>query len=156
MPSISFPFRLIFDKAFFDDVKVGRFASSKPHVLLKLIYINDRSKLCKKHFNIISKKDFEGVLRENPHIRPEMLRASAYDMNIEEIERISDEVERTIKLAIDVLDEEPHRAIIITSDKKLESYTSNSHFIGVKEINAMAGDAAIKQINDYFQDCAGR
>lgn len=73
-----------------------------------------------------------------------------------EIEKIDDEIERTIKIAIDLLDDEPNRTLIMTSEDKEEEYKENSHFTDVREINVKSGKEAQTIIDNYFEDCTAK
>lgn len=153
MPTVTFKNRLVFDKNFFDDGKAGRLPISKPAVLTKLMYINDKARKQVRTHNAMSKKTFDQIISENPDYEPAILRCSFYPIDINEIESIPDEIERTIKLAIDLLDEEPYRVLIITSDAKIGEYRRNPHFNGVREIDVKSGKEALAIIDDYFDEC---
>lgn len=153
MPAIAFKNRFVFDRYFFEDFKAGRF-NTKPSILKMLMYVNDRAREHKRTHNVMSKKIFDEIT-QNPNMVREVLRCSFYDSDTPQIEEIPDEVERTIKLAIDLLEEEPHRTIIFTSDEKIEAYKKNPHFNGVKEISVKSGKEALVIITDYFQQCTG-
>lgn len=154
MPSIAFNNRLVFDRYFYDDIKFKKLITT-PNVLIKLIKINDKAKGRRSRIqNVMSKKIFNKILIDNPHMVREILRSAFYDISKEELESIDDEIERTIKIAIDLLDEEPHKTLIFTSKNKIEEYKQNPHFIGVKEIDVKAEEEALAIINDYFDSCS--
>lgn len=153
--AILFPERLIFDNFFFEDIKLKKF-EEKPNILKKLMYINDRALHHKRTHNVMSKKIFEKILKENEKLDRAVLRASFFPYDNDEIENIEDDTERVIKLAIDLLEEEPHKSIIITSERKEQDYKENSHFKGVNEIRVRSGREAEEIIKDYFEKCTSR
>lgn len=155
MPSVRFPNRLVFDRHFFQDIKDKKF-ESQPSVITKLMRINDRASGCKRMHNVMSKRVFDDVLKLNPAFDRSLLRAAFFDRDNSTIDSINDEQERNIKLAIDLLDEEPHRTFIMTSAEMVEVYKNNPHFIGVKEIDVKAAQEAMGIIDDYFSDCMSR
>lgn len=79
MPSIKFSHRLVFDKHFFEDIKAKKFIDSKPNMLTKLMYINDRSIGHKRNHNIMSKKIFDSIIDENKHLVRAILKCSFCD-----------------------------------------------------------------------------
>lgn len=153
MPTIPFNTRIVFDRAFYDDIKARKF-NSRPRVLIKLMRINDRAKGHRRTHNVMSKKIFDKILTDNTNMIRPILRSSFYDFEKEELEQIEDETERNIKIAIDLLNEEPHKTFIFTSEKKLKEYQTNEHFIGVKEIDVKSGEEALAIIDDYFNSCS--
>ena len=96
MPSIRFSHRLVFDKHFFDDIKAKKFIDSKPHILTKLMYINDRSIGHKRNHNVMSKRIFDNIIKENKNLDDAILRSSFCGYNKIEVEKIDNEIERTI------------------------------------------------------------
>ena len=84
-----------------------------------------------------------------------LLRSSFYDMEVEELEEIEDEIERVIKYAIHLLEESPHRSIILTSDDKIGEYESNPHN-NVREVSVKCGDDAKELIEEYWKECTDR
>jgi len=155
MSAINFRYRFVFDKEFFNDIKNKKF-DSKPSVLTKLMYINDKSKGHSRTNNVMSKKVFEEILEENPNMIREVLRASFYDYSKDKFEEIGDVTERVIKIAIDLLGEAPYRTIIMTSENKVQIYKTNSHYQDVKEIDVKSGKEALEIINNFFDDCTGK
>tara|TARA_Y100000310_G_C20560222_1_gene752684 strand:+ start:404 stop:877 length:474 start_codon:yes stop_codon:yes gene_type:complete len=156
MPAINFEKRLIFDKAFCQDIKEGKVESTIPDVFRKLMNINSRAKGYKRVFNVMSKKDFDKVLEENEHMPRGLLRAAFYPLDKPEIEGVEDDIERNIKLAIDLLDEQFHNAYIITSESLYDAYKENSHFKDAREIDIKTGKEAMVIIDDYFSKCSDR
>lgn len=151
MVSVYFSERFVFDESFYHFAKQQ--TDSKPTIMHKLMYINDKARPNKREHNIISKKIFDKILSENPRMNRAILRCSFKDFENFEIEKISDEIERNIKLAIDLLEEEPYRTIIFTSPEKHNEYLDNAHYQGVKEIAVRSGNEALTLINDYYISC---
>ncbi len=120
----------------------------------KLMYINDKAKGHSRTHNLMSKKIFQDILKENPHLSRGILRASFWDCDDGEFETIGDEIERNIKLAINVLNEEPNRTLILTSEALVMAYKNNQHYI--KELEVKAGMEAITIIDRYFELCSPR
>ncbi len=151
---VQFKNRLIFDKHFFNDYKKRLIGFNiKPSLLIMLMRINDNSSDHKRCHNVMSKKTFHKLLGENPQMPRALLRASFKDYNHDEIELIEDDVERTIKLAIDLLEEEPNNSIIITSDSKRNEYESNNHFNNVRNVVVKSGSEAVHLIKSMFDEC---
>jgi hypothetical protein len=126
MVSVAFKQRLVFDIHFYEDIKKGVFKESKPTLFNKLMRINDKSKKNSRVHNLMSKKMFDNILTNNPNMPRAILRMAFYPHDDVELEKIDDEIERTIKLAIDMLDEEPHSTIIMTSEEKHPRMSSES------------------------------
>jgi len=96
----------------------------------------------------MSKKCFEEINSDRT-----ILRACFYLYDKESLEIINDDIERNIKIAIDLLDETPHSTIIFTSETKKEEYLKNPHFDGVKKIKVKSGNDTLTIINDFFYRC---
>ena len=156
MPSVDYKERLVFDKHFFDYVwTYGKFGKSKPAVGRKLMTINDKALGRSRINNIMSKKIFDNILKENPKWERDVLRSLFYPKDDKaELEAIEDEVQRNIKIAIDLLEDPPHKTLIITSEEMEQKYSSNPHYRGVSEIKVVSGEAAMEIINDYFYKAA--
>ena len=153
MVSVAFDYRIVCDRHFFNEVIRNKkyVSSTKPSIMQKLMYINDKSKGHSRTHNIMSKKIFQDILKENPNLCRSILRAFFYDSENQEIENIGDEIERNIKIAIDIFDEEPNRTLILTSEALVNAYKNNSHYINGVEIKA--GIEAITIIDNYFESC---
>ena len=117
------------------------------------MYINDRSKEHSRTHNVMSKNIFNSILHDHKNLTRGVLRGSFYDIDKDEIEQISDEIERNIKLAIDLLDETPNRTFILTSDSLIDEYRKNPHFQDVKEIDVKSGKEALGIIDSYYNLC---
>jgi hypothetical protein len=151
MPFVVYEARLVFDEEFYEKI-----IKEDYKLLTKLMYINACSKGYKRMSNIMSKKIFLKILMNNITMSRELLRSSFYDIMMEELEDIEDEVERTIKYAIHITSEPPYRAIILTSASMVEKYEENPHFKGIKEINVKGGEDAIELVNSYWKLCTER
>lgn len=148
MPSVSFNARLIFDYDFYKYV-----IKTNPRLMMKLMTINARAKGCKRRFNILPHSLFNKILTDYGLERA-LLRCSFSDLCIQEIdEQSEDDMERTIKYAIYLLEEEPNNSFILTSDSKVEEYKNNPHYEGVKNISVKGAGESIKIIEDYFNQC---
>lgn len=152
MPTIEFSERLVFDSHFFNDILSGKFKDQKPPMLRQLMTINDKAKGRSRCNNVMSKKCFETTIIETGWERA-VLRALFFPYDDPDLEKIEDEIERNIKIAIDLLDEPPNSTLIFTSEEKQEEYMKNPHFNGVKEIKIKSGKEAITIISDYFHKC---
>jgi hypothetical protein len=148
MPSINFNARLVFDYSFYSDV----LKKENPDLMYKLMYINARARGNKRTFNILPKFIFDKILIDFSFERP-LLRCSFYDFFKEEIEQLDDEMEKVIKYAIHILEEEPNNSFILTSDSNLEAYKANSHYQNVKEVSVKGTSESIAIIEDYFNQC---
>ena len=149
MPTIDFPFRLIFDESFYN-IEIKK----DPKLLMKLMYINDRASGNKRRFNVLSKKIFQHILSQNPSMPRAVLRASFYDFEEEDLETIEDEIERTIKYAIYVIKENPDKkSLILTAEDNEEKYLLNSHYINAKDVTVKSGKEASGIIEGMFKLC---
>ncbi len=128
-----------------------------PFLLKKLMYINARAKGFKRCFNIISRKIFEKILRNNPRMPRELLRCSFYPAEEEVLEEIPDEIERTVKYAVHLIKDDPKKkSLILTSDVKKQIYLNNSHYRNAKDISVKSGNDAIELINEFWELCTER
>lgn len=152
MPTVLFDSRPTFDRHFYEDIKTGKLTTT-PRMLIKLMYINDKAKGHSRTHNLMSRKVFDSILKTNLKMYRSVLRASFYPNEKEDLEEIEDEIERTIKIAIDSLDEPPNKALIFTSEEKLDEYKNNNHFKGVKGIDVKASQEAMKILDSYFNLC---
>lgn len=151
MPSTTYECRLIADYHFYEEV-----IKKKPLLLRKLMYINANSLGHKRTSNIMSKKIFQKILANNSSMARSVLRCSFFDIDVEELEIIDNEIERTIKYAIHIIQESPHKSIILTSKTKIEEYKRNSHYIGVKEIDVKCDEEAEELIERYWKQCTDK
>ena len=154
----SFPFRFVFDYAFYNNV-IKEYTRNnitvKPSLLTKLMYINTNSKEHSRRHNVMSPKTFDLILKNNSSMYHALLRSSFYP-NIEStsIESIDDEIERNIKHAIDIASECPYKTVILTSFDNEDKYLKNPHFLNVKEISVKSGEEALRLINNFWEMCA--
>lgn len=151
MPSVEYEARLVFDEQFYEEV-----IKKNPKLLTKLMYINANSKGHKRTSNIMSKKIFLRILIKNPSMPRSLLRSSFYDIEVEELESIEEDMERVIKYAIHIISESPHRAIILTSELMVEEYENNVHYKDIKEIDVKGGIDAMELIESYWKLCTER
>lgn len=149
--SAYFSLRFVFDEHFYNIV-----LKKHPGTLKKLMYINSNARGHKRTFNVLSKKIFQKILSNNTSMPRSLLRSSFYDIEEEELEKIEDEIERVVKYAIHVIEEDPHKSCILTSDNKVEEYERSPHYRGVKEIYVKGGQEALNLIEQYWKDCSVR
>ena len=118
------------------------------------MYINTRAKRTKRHFNVMSRKTFENILGNNTKMPRELLLSSFYPNEEIELEEIDDEIERTIKYAIEVIKENPKKkSMILTSDAKKQRYLDSSHYKNAKDVFVKSGADAIELINAFWESC---
>ena len=156
MPSVSFAYRLLFDKAFYDIIKLNAsIPRESPTLLFKLMHINAHSKEHRRQHNIMSNKSFNNILSTNTGMSRITLRAAFYPINEPvDIEAIEDEVERNIKHSIDLTSDTPYKVIIMTSDKMKETYESNGHFKSApRTINILSDEQAVDMIRLCYSQC---
>gem|GEM_PF-4163345 len=68
------------------------------------------------------------------------------------IELINDEVERTIKHAINVASTgQVNKSMIMTSDAKRKEYEENMHFKSIKLLSIESGMKCVDIINDFYK-----
>ncbi len=155
-----FPIRLIFDYDFYAKFMVNHTKDNpqeKPSILTKLMYINANSMQHPRRHNVMSQKTFDKILNNHTTMYKSLLRSSFYPReNVTEIELIDDEIERNIKHAIDLTSEDPRQTIILTTPEKEETYSTNPHYIGIKEIDVRSGNEALELINSFWTDCSER
>ncbi len=152
MPTVDFPVRLVFDEFFYNSL-----IKANPKLLNKLMYINARAKGNKRTFNVLSKKTFKKILKDNPSMPEELLRASFCPFEEEALEEISGDIERTVKYAVHVVEENPKKkSLILTSEENVENYLKNSHYINSKDVSVKGGEDTIKIIEEFWKDCTNR
>lgn len=152
IPSVIFPFRLIFDSAFYNEVLKESLKKnpSSPPLTTKLFVINDKAKGLSRDFNTMSKKIFDDIVAKGmPRNR---LRAMFMPADEYTIELINDEVERTIKHAINVASTgQVNKSMIMTSDAKRKEYEENMHFKSIKLLSIESGMKCVDIINDFYK-----
>lgn len=141
--------RFVFDSFFFEEVLKNDFELQK-----KLTYITSKASGNKKKQNAISDKSRKTILENNPNISLEVLRYFLNRIELpSQIENIDDEIERTIKMAINLTYELPHQSMIFTSAVKMEEYKSNAHYQNNKKISFISGEDAKALIDSWFNQC---
>lgn len=154
MPAIQFERRVLIDYDFF--VEVVKPNTDKPRLLLKLMYINSKSKNYKRHHICMSKNIFDKILGEFG-IPRDLLRSSLNDLDSPiEIEEIEDEIERNIKHAIEIAFQSKIPMVILTTEEKQKKYEENSHYQGVKNISVKSGEESLIILNGYFEECTAK
>jgi hypothetical protein len=152
MPVVDFEARLIFDESFYESEIKKNYT-----ILRKLMYINDRARGFKRNFNILPKKIFNKILKNNPSMSRALLRSSFYDMEEESLEEINDEIELIVKYAIYSIKEFPKkRLIIITSEENEKVYLENVHFKSSKDVLVKSGQEAIDILEEFWVKCTAR
>ncbi len=152
IPSVSFPFRLIFDSVFYEEVlkKSLREKILNPPLTTKLITINERAKGYSRNFNTMSEKVFQDIVNQGmPRNR---LRAMFMPADEPSIETINDEVERTIKHAIDLASTgQLNKSMIMTSDARRKEYEENTHYKTAKSLLLESGIKCVDIINQFYK-----
>jgi hypothetical protein len=150
LPTVEFENRLVFDRYFYEEIEKEKTIAE---VLYKLMYISDKSKGYSRHHNIISSEVFDSISKENPDMPRNLLRMYFSPNEKEDLEKIRDEVERTIKIAIELLKDSPHSVLIFTSKEKQIAYEKSTHLAGIGGINIKSGAAALERLDSYFDRC---
>jgi len=153
IPSEEFPFRLIFDSFFYEDVLKNalRNTPSNPPWTSKLTVINDRAKGCSRNFNTISQYIFDKII-EKDSVPRNRLRAMFMPVDEHTIEQIEDEIERTIKHAINLASlYKPHKALIMTSNETRAKYESNNHFKSSHLVLIASGEECLALIDFFYK-----
>ncbi|MCL5730357.1 MAG: hypothetical protein M1165_02210 [Candidatus Pacearchaeota archaeon] len=118
------------------------------------MYINARAIGLKRRFNVMSRKTFEKILRNNTKMLRELLQSSFYPYEELELEGIEDEIERTIKYAIEVIRENPKKkSLILTSDVRKPRYLESPHYKNAKDVTVKSGSEAIELVNAFWESC---
>lgn len=155
MPKISFAFRFIVDRHFFEKVMKGN-----PKVFLSMMYISSCSIEYKRKHNLMSEKIRKDIIRENPNYSQEYIKSSLNKINEpEEIEEISDELVRNIQYAVHytkVSSEKITPICILTSDDMKAKYLGSPHMKDIKNVLVKSGDEAITLLEEYKQSAWDR
>ncbi len=123
---------------------------SSPPLTTKLFVINDKAKGLSRDFNTMSKKIFDDIVAKGmPRNR---LRAMFMPADEHTIEIINDEVERTIKHAINFASAgQLNQSMIMTSDERRKEYEENIHFKSTKLVLLESGIKCVDIINDFYK-----
>lgn len=149
MPTVDFSFRLIFDEDFYEKI-----IKRNPNILRKLMYINSRAQGNKRTFNILPKSIFNLILTNNSSMSRELLRTSFYDLEVEELESIEDNIEKVIKYAVHIVEENPKKkSMILTSEDNEIKYSTNPHFINARDVVVKSDTDALAIIEDFWEEC---
>jgi hypothetical protein len=141
--------RFVFDNFFFEEVLKNDYELQR-----KLTYITSKASGNKKKQNTISNKSRNIILLNNPNISLEVLRYFLNKIDLpSQIENVDDEIERTIKMAINLTYEWPYQSIIFTSTNKIEEYKNNVHYQGIKKVSFINGEDAKALIDSWYKLC---
>ena len=99
----------------------------------------------------MSAKIFDSIIEEQGVPR-NMLRAMFMPADEPTIEAITDEVERTIKHAINLASEDkPDRAMIMTADRMRAIYEKNNHFKTTTLVRLASGKECLEILNWFYR-----
>ena len=146
------PSRIVCTKEFYDKIL------SKDYGLLdNCIRININSKEHKRDHIVISKKDFEQILKDNPNIvkyTDVLMAALKRKDEPEEIEAESDEITRTIQYAIYFSSKEPpFSSVILTTKESIKKYQENNHYKNMKNVDIKPDEDEINLLKTFHTMC---
>lgn len=122
--------------------------------MLDLMRININSKEHKKNHVVISKKDFNAIINDNPLVE------KFSDLLLAALKRIDDPANiesegnaiiRVIEYAIYFTSEPPFSTLIFTTKEKVDEYKENKRFQGIKEVKVKTDNEACILIKDYCE-----
>lgn len=154
MAKITFDSRLICDISFYNKNMKNNFM-----VLRQLMYININSKEHPRNHVVISKKNFDYILKENPNAEKYSDVIRAYLKPIDEpaiFESVTDEITRNIYYAIILSSIPPYRTIILTTSERINDYKSNKHYSKMKYVTSVFDKDALNIIQSYFDECMNK
>lgn len=140
--------RFLFDSHFFAEVLKGDFELQK-----KLIYISSKASGNKKCQNMISKKTRDSIC-ESHSLNESIVRM--FLNKIDEpiiIEAVDEEDERTLKYAVHLTYQWPHKVIVFTASSKVDAYEKSKHYDNIKSISFVTKEDAVAVINYWFDKC---
>lgn len=141
-------FRFIFDSHFFEEIIKEDFDLQE-----KLSYITSKASGNKKRQNIISAKTRKKIC-DDFSINETTIRI--FLNKIEEPETIEieeDEIIRTLRYAVHLTYQWPHKVIIFTSESKIKDYNKCDHYGDIKSISFKSGENAKELIDYWFKKC---
>jgi len=145
---VSFSFRFIIDRHFFNDCMFNN-----PKSFYELMHISNSSGDFRREHNLMSEKIRKDIIAKNPTLGEEYIKSALNKVNEPaDIEDISDEVTRNILYAIYYTRANPKKVTpmcILTSDNKKSDYLNNAHLKGVKNVEVKSGDEALKLLEEY-------
>jgi len=150
MPPVSFSFRFIIDRHFFNEVM-----KNNTKTFLSLMYISSCSFEYKREHNLMSKKIRQDLIDQNPNYSPEYIKSSLNKIDEpEEIENIEDELVRNIQYAVHytkVSSQKITPICILTSDNMKEKYRESPHMAGMRNVLIKSGDEAVNLLEEFKQ-----
>ena len=153
------PSRIVCTKEFYDK------HLAKNHKIVDMFMrININSKEHKKNHVVISRKDFELILKENKPVAeyPEILMAALKRIDEPvDIEVETDCISRAVEYAIYLSTITPFNTLILTTEEKVAKYEGNERFNNVKnerfknirEVKVKTDDEALTIIEDFYEKC---
>lgn len=146
------PSRIVCTKEFYDKI-----ASKDYDLLHKCMFININSKEHKRDHIIISKQDFDLILKENKSAAqyPDILMAALKRKDEpEEIELEKDAITRVIQYAIYFSSKEPpFNSIILTTNECIAKYQQNKHYKNMKNVALKSDEDAKNLLNTFDSMC---
>lgn len=149
---VDYPYRLLLDYEFVNEVVVGNFFSgTKKHDMLKrLMYIKATSSTNKGNHNIILEDQFSR-LKKDKIMSEEELRRIVYPAAIpDRFNKIGENLERNIVMAVMTTNDPPWNCIILTSTQNEKDYKANKHFKNMQDVRVASGDEAYNSIRLLF------
>lgn len=152
---INYPQRLIIDPEF---IRWILSKSQKNIVISALLRINISSKYNRKNHNILLNEDLNSLLSEKIAKDNTLLKGGLSPFEFPEeiknfiVDKKSDEITQRILMGILCTEDEPFRAVIITTKENVKKYSENEFFNKVKDLTVKEGDEAIQLVLSFFND----
>ena len=149
MAKTRFPHRIICTKAFYE-----KNLANKAALLRKLMLINVNSKDHKKNHVVISKKDFDKILKENPNLTGyiDVLMAALkriYEPEI--IESENNSLVRVGEYAIYLTSQPPYKVCIFATKEESSEIISNPRCKHCREVEVRTDEEAILVIEEFYK-----
>lgn len=149
MAKTRFPHRIICTKAFYEQN-----LANKAALLRKLMLINVNSKDHKKNHVVISKKDFDRILVENPGLQGyiDVLMAALkriYEPEI--IESENNPLVRVAEYAIYLTSQPPFKVYIFATKEEISEISSNPRGKNCREVEIRIDEEAILVIEEFYR-----
>jgi len=146
------PSRIVCTKEFYDEI-----LSKNVSLIRQFMRININSREHYKNHIVISKRDFDKILDENPNLTSHadiLMAALKRVCEPEDIESEDDSVSRAVEYAIYFSSNKtPFHTIILTTSGKIAEYKANEHYAGMKKVEAWCDQVAIDLIKSYYDAC---
>jgi len=157
MTKTKLPYRFIFDSFHFSALKEILNQTSFSVYLIQLMKISSNSMDHKRKHCLISRKSLEEISRDTLKFKyiGLFLFTNALDpQDISIIEKVDDEIERTIRYAQDSKAYEPFKSAIFTNDDKIDEYKELLNKMGkdAENIILVGHREAIGLIKKYHEE----